>query len=460
MEIAANKILVVGMGRSGVAAAKALRQRGKRVVLCDTKSSAELGSLIEEMQQLQIEVVSGGYPPVSRENTELVITSPGVPRTEAPLQQAEKLGIPIWSELELAYRFSPAPFIGITGTNGKTTTTALLGRMLEDAGIPNFVGGNIGIPLVLEVERLTPQHLVVAEVSSFQLEGIVEFKPKVAAVLNITPDHLDRHHTLEEYAEVKARIFMNQDADDFAVLNRDCPLTRRLADRIRGRRIWFSRREILDEGVFVAAGQVVIKLGGEAQPVLPASEIFIRGPHNLENALAAVAGAAVLGVPADKLARTLREFPGVAHRLELVEIIDEITFVNDSKGTNPDSSIKALESFSEPIILIAGGKNKGSDFSELAARIKEKVKDLVLVGQAAPEIRRAVEEIGYSNIHPAATFEEAITTAAGLARRGDVVLLSPACASWDMFRNYEERGELFKRIVRSLPDKKRELEVG
>ncbi|MDH7478806.1 MAG: UDP-N-acetylmuramoyl-L-alanine--D-glutamate ligase [Syntrophomonadaceae bacterium] len=460
MEIEANKILVIGMGLSGIAAAKALRQRGKQVVLCDAKPLAELGSLVEEMRQMEIEVVTGGYPPVSRENTELVITSPGVPRTVAPLQQAEELDLPIWSELELAYRFSPAPFIGITGTNGKTTTTALLGRILQDAGMPSFVGGNIGIPLVLEVGQLTPQHLVVAEVSSFQLEGIVEFKPRVAAILNITPDHLDRHHTMEEYVEVKARILMNQEAGDFSVLNFDCPLTRSLAGKVRGQLIWFSRREILDEGVYVAAGQVVIKLGGEARPVLPASEIRIRGPHNLENALAAVASAAVLGVPADKLARTLREFPGVVHRLELVEVIDGITFINDSKGTNPDSSIKALESFSQPIILIAGGKNKGSDFSELAARIKEKVRDLVLVGQAAPEIRRAVEEIGYSSVHPAATFEEAVMTAAGLARRGDVVLLSPACASWDMFRNYEERGELFKRIVRSLPGERSGLGVG
>ncbi|NPV91488.1 MAG: UDP-N-acetylmuramoyl-L-alanine--D-glutamate ligase [Firmicutes bacterium] len=440
---------------SGVAAAKALSLKGRQVVACDLKTRDELGTLVEELESLGVRVVTGGYPEVNRETTDLVVTSPGVPRTIPPLKQAEDLGIPVWGEVELAYRFSPAPFVGITGTNGKTTTTALLGQMLQDAGRQVLVGGNIGVPLVLAVESLTPQHLVVAEMSSFQLEGIHQFRPRVAAILNVTPDHLDRHHTVEEYAQVKSRIFMNQGPEDFAVFNHDCPVCRGMVDKTRGSVIRFSRLEQLDEGVMVRDGQVVIRWKGREDVVLRPEEIYIRGAHNLENAMAAIACATALGVPADSLARTLREFPGVAHRLERVAEIDGVLYINDSKGTNPDSTIKALESFTEPIVMIAGGKNKGSDFSQLAGLIRERVKCLVLLGQAAPDIHEAVARVGFKDIYRTSTFEEAVMKASSLAEPGDVVLLSPACASWDMFRNYEERGDLFKSLVGSIAEEKK-----
>lgn len=452
MDLYGKKILVVGLGKSGLAASRVLREKGAMVTACDIRSIKELGSSVDRLVDKGVKVVHG-YPTVTKKNTDLVVTSPGVPKTEPPLVEAKKAGIPVWGELELAYRFSPSPFIGITGTNGKTTTTALVGEILKKNRYPSIVGGNIGLPLVEEVVRLTPEHIVVAEVSSFQLENIEKFRCRVAVVLNLTPDHLDRHYSLEGYLAAKAEILKNQQPEDYVVLNYDNLLTRMLAERATAQVVFISQQQILERGVYVKDKQIVINLDGEEKPVIPVDEIRIRGTHNLENALAAVACTRVLGIEEEVIAQTLRDFAGVEHRLEFVTEVDGVQYINDSKATNPDAVIKALEAFPNPLILIAGGKNKGYDFTELAAKIKERVKALVLVGQAEPEIREAVEKTGFKNIHSAATFEEAVITASSLAEAGDVVLLSPACASWDMFKSFEERGDLFKKIVYSLSEK-------
>lgn len=452
MDLYGMKALVVGLGKSGLAASRVLREKGAAVTACDIRTKEELGALVNRLNDRGIKVVAGGYPPLTKENTDLVVASPGVPRTVPPLVEAEKLGIPIWGEMELAYRFSPAPFIGITGTNGKTTTTAMIGEILKNAKLPSIVGGNIGLPLVEEVIRLSAEHLVVAEVSSFQLESINKFKPHVAAILNITPDHLDRHYTMEGYVAAKTRILENQGPEDFAVLNYDDMLTRLPAIKMRSQRVFFSRQRVLNRGVYVSNQQIVVNLDDREILIIPVKEIRIPGSHNLENALAAVACTYILGIDPAIIARTLREFAGVAHRLEFVTEINKVQYINDSKGTNPDAAIKALEAFPNPLVLIAGGKNKGSDFTEFASKIRERARVLVLIGQAAPDIREAVEKTGFREIYPAATFQEAVFTAARLANPGDVVLLSPACASWDMFSSYEERGDLFKKLILALHD--------
>ncbi len=346
------------------------------------------------------------------------------------------------------------PIIAVTGTNGKTTTTALTGYIFQQAGRRGLVAGNIGIPLIGEVERASRQGLGVdywiLEVSSFQLERCLEFHPHIAVFLNLTPDHLDRHNTLEEYGRVKTRVFANQRPEDFAVLNLDDPW---VADHIHGlsaRECWFSTQQAPSGGIGVANGSIVYESGGARQVLCPVQEVRIPGRHNLENALAAAAAALLAGIDREVIAAALSTFPGVPHRLELAGVVGGVKYVNDSKGTNPESVLKALDSFREPIILIAGGKPKGSDFTRLAERIGTRVKALILLGQAAPQIEQAVRAAGYTAVWNESDLEGCVRTAARLASPGDLVLLSPACASWDMFRDYEERGDLFKKLVNNL----------
>ncbi|GAW28793.1 UDP-N-acetylmuramoyl-L-alanine--D-glutamate ligase [Carboxydocella sp. ULO1] len=448
MDLLDKNILVVGMAKSGVAVARFAREAGARVTVCDAKSREELGEKAAELEQAGVRVVAGSYPRVSRQEYDLVVPSPGVPLTVPPVAEAMAEGIPVFSEIELASRYINQPLVAITGTNGKTTTTSLIGAMTRQAGLKPCVAGNIGQPLIAETRG--DYGVYVVEVSSFQAETTVEFRPRVAVLLNVTPDHLDRHGTMENYAAAKAKILANQQPEDFAVLNYDDEWVRAMAAQTRARVIFFSRTHRLEEGVCCEEGQVVVKSGGQTTVICPASEIAIPGAHNLENALAAVGAGWALGIEAADLARTLKTFPGVPHRLEFVAEIQGVRYINDSKGTNPDAAIKALEAYEQPIVLIAGGKNKGSDFGLFARKIKEKCRALVLVGQAAPAIEAAAIEAGVSPIYRASTFAEAVHLAAAAARPGDVVLLSPACASWDMFNNYEERGELFKQLVHSL----------
>lgn len=450
MKLKGKKVLVVGAGKSGLAVSRFLAGKGAAAVLADANNPVYPGGELEQLAAEGVELSLGGYPEVKRGSFDLVVMSPGVSLTEEPSLAAMKNGIPVTGELELAYHFTKAPIVAITGTNGKTTTTTLIGEIFKDAGRNTLVGGNIGLPLVTEVERYNPQDVIVAEVSSFQLETTDAFKPKVAAILNITPDHLDRHGTMENYIEAKAKIFANQDPGDFTVLNYDDPLTAALSDKSRGRTIFFSRRQELQAGLFVREGKIVTKLDDCEEIICRTDELGIPGAHNLENILAAVAAAKATGVETVSLAKTLKRFKGVAHRLEFVAEVNGVQYINDSKGTNPDASIKALEAYDEPIVLIAGGKSKGSDFGEFAKKVKERARVLVVLGESAQLITEAARARGVENIQYAKDFREAVILAHRAARPDEIVLLSPACASWDMFNNYEERGDLFKEIVSSF----------
>lgn len=450
MDLKGKKVLVVGAGKSGLAVSRFLAGKGAAAVLTDSSNPVYTGGELEQLAAEGVGLSLGGYPEVGRGSFDLVVMSPGVPLTVKPARAALKNGIPVTGELELAYHFAKAPMVAITGTNGKTTTTTLVGEIFKDAGKNTLVGGNIGLPLVTEVERYNPNDVIVAEVSSFQLETTDAFKPEVGVILNITPDHLDRHGTMENYTAAKARIFANQGADDFIVLNYDDPLTAALGGKSRGRKIFFSRYKALEYGVYVREGKIVAKLDGNGEVICGVQELGIPGAHNLENALAAVAATKAMGVETASLAGTLKKFKGVSHRLEFVAEINGVRYVNDSKGTNPDASIKALEAYSEPVVLIAGGKNKGSEFTQFAEKVKERARVLVVLGESARLIADAARTRGFENIHYAGDFREAVILAHRSARPGEIVLLSPACASWDMFKSYEERGDLFKEIVTSL----------
>lgn len=449
MEIAGKRVVVVGLARSGLAAARLLLRLGARVVATDAKSPEELPGA-EALEEEGAQLVLGGHPPEILAGARLLVLSPGVPGNIPFLQEARRWGIPIWSEIELAYRYCPAPILAITGANGKTTTTAWLGAMLQAGGRKVVVAGNIGTPLTAVVEDVTPEHLVVAEISSFQLEGTHAFHPHMAALLNLTADHLDRHGSFAAYKGAKARIFANQDPADFSILNADDREVRSLGSRVPGQLYWFSRQGEPDRGAFVRKGYLVLKEEGGLRELCPVEELALPGEHNLENGLAAALMAYLAGTPAGAIARVLRNFAGIEHRCELVAEIAGVKFVNDSKGTNPEATIKALRAFSEPIILIAGGRTKGSDFSEWAELVKERVKRVILLGEAAPLLEQVLTDTGYYNIERVVSLEEAVAAAYRTARAGECVLLSPACASWDMFSSYEERGRAFKEAVAQL----------
>lgn len=450
-DLAGKRVLVVGAGKSGQAAARVLASLGAAVTLTDRQPASALN--LDGLPPV-VQVVAGGYPPVSAGLYDLVVTSPGVPLGEAPLQAARAAGIPIWSEIELAYRLTDRPLIAITGTNGKTTTTALVGQMFRDAGRAVAVAGNIGVPLVTEVVRAPQGAVLVVEVSSFQLETVETFAPQVAVILNLAPDHLDRHGDLAGYAAAKARIFARQGAADWTVLNFDDPLVRSMAADVPGRVFYFSTRYLLGEGVFLDEGTVTVAHQGKRVRLLPVSAFSLRGRHNWENCLAAVAAAWTFGLPAESLAHTLATFRAVPHRLEPVTTENGVLYVNDSKGTNPEATMRALEAFEEPIVLIAGGRAKGASFLPLAEKMRGRVKHLILLGEAAPLLEEAARAVGLAQISRVSSLAAAVARAREVARPGDVVLLSPACASWDMFANYEERGEVFKELVLRRQDVK------
>jgi UDP-N-acetylmuramoylalanine--D-glutamate ligase len=431
-----------------VASALFLKSRGARVTVSDAKSEEQLREEIPALLDQGIAVETGGHGERTFQNQDLIVVSPGVPVDAAPIAQARALGQPVIGEIELAAAFLPGPIVGITGSNGKTTTTTLVGEILAAGGLKTLVGGNIGTPAISLVERASPETVIVLEVSSFQLETIRSFRPKIGIVLNVTPDHLDRHRTFEAYVDAKARLFENQSAEDFALLNADDPTCVQMAGRTRAQVFWFSRKREVEQGAFVHKGAVLFRRGGAQQEVMLASEIPLKGSHNLENVLAAVCAGALMGCEAGKIAGAVRNFKAVEHRLEYVATLRGVEYYNDSKATNVDATIKALESFSGNIHLILGGKDKGSDYTVLNDLLRQRVKAVYTIGAAAEKIQSQIK--GATKIVSAGTIDSAVKQAAAAAQSGDVVLLAPACASFDQFQNYEHRGRVFKELVLGL----------
>ena len=447
MELNGKRVLVVGLGKSGVASALFLKNHGARVAVSDTKSGDDLRNEIPVLLDNGISVETGGHGERTFRGQDLIVVSPGVPVDAPPLVQARSLGESVIGEIELAAQFLPGPLIAITGSNGKTTTTTLTGEIMAAAGFPTLVGGNIGTPAISLAERATPNTVIVLEVSSFQLETISTFCPKVAVILNITPDHLDRHRTLEVYINAKARIFENQQASDFAVLNADDPTCVSLEGRTRARVFWFSRHNEVQRGAWVRDGKVLFRDSKGQREVLEVADIPLKGAHNLENVLAAACAGILMGCSAEKIRQAVQNFKAVEHRLEFVATIRGVDYYNDSKATNVDATIKALESFPANIHLILGGKDKGSDYTVLNDLLRQRVKRVYTIGAAAAKIESQIK--GPEVVH-AETLENAIRKASAVGQPGDIVLLAPACASFDQFKSYEHRGKVFKEIVQGL----------
>ena len=457
MELKDKRVLVVGLGKSGVASALFLKAHGARVTVSDTKSGDELRNEIPSLLDHGITVETGGHGERTFRGQDLIVVSPGVPVDAPLLVQARAMGEAVIGEIELAAQFLPGPIVAITGSNGKTTTTTLAGEILAAGGLPTLVGGNIGTPAISLAERAKRETVIVLEVSSFQLETIQTFRPKVAVVLNVTPDHLDRHRTFEAYVDAKARIFENQRGDDFAVLNEDDPTCVSMATRTRAQVFWFSRQKEVKQGAWVREGNILFRDGTESpknpqREIMLVSEIPLKGAHNLENVLAAVCAGALMGCAPEKIRQAVRDFKAVEHRLEFVATIRGVDYYNDSKATNVDATIKALESFPTNIHLILGGKDKGSDYSVLNELLRQRVKRVYTIGAAAGKIESQIVSPKSGNVEVvhAETLENALRKANAVAEPGDVVLLAPACASFDQFKNYEQRGQVFKEIVRGL----------
>ena len=447
MELKGKKVLVVGLGKSGLAAALFLRHRGAQVTVSDVRSAEALAKDIPALLEEGIMVETGGHGMFTFRRQDLIVVSPGVPLDTPELVQVKSFGMPVIGELELAARFLKGRMLAITGSNGKTTTTALVGEILKEAGLPTLVGGNIGVPLVGLIDESTDDTWSVIEVSSFQLESTVEFHPSIAVILNITPDHLDRHGSFENYAQAKERIFEAQDAHDSVVLNADNPRTAEAAERSGAKIYWFSTKHAVNRGAWVEGGDVHYRAAEDATPeqVVELSKIPLKGEHNVENVLAAVCAARLAGAPADVVRRAIENFKAVEHRLEYVATVKGVEFYNDSKATNVDATAKAVAAFAGGVHLILGGKDKGSDYTLLEPLLRERVRAVYTIGSAAAKIESQLR--GVVSIHSCETLDNAVTVAAAAAHPGDVVLLAPACSSFDQFESYEHRGRVFKELV-------------
>ena len=448
MDLRNKRVLVVGLGKSGVGSALFLRSRGARVTVSDAKPEAELRDEILLLLEHGITVETGGHGDRTFRGQDLIVVSPGVPVDAPQLVQARSLGEPVIGEIELAAHFLSGQIVAITGANGKTTTTSLAGEIIAAGKFSTLVGGNIGTPAISFADEAGPTTWIVLEVSSFQLETIVEFRPRIAVILNITPDHLDRHKTFDNYANTKARIFENQQADDFTVLNADDATTAGLSERTRAQVFWFSRKKEIEKGAFVRGAQIYFRDGRHERQILPLAEVSLKGGHNLENVLAGVSIGMVVGCQPEQIRDAVRNFKAVEHRLEFVARVASVDYYNDSKATNVDATIKALESFPANVHLILGGKDKGSDYSVLQELLRERVKRVYTIGAAAAKIESQIQ--GAAEIEHAETLENAVRRASEIALEGDVILLAPACASFDQFRSYEHRGRVFKETVHSL----------
>ena len=451
MNLKNKNILLVGLAKTGISTIKHLNKLGAKVVVNDIKDKDKLKGILDELSDLNNVEYILGYHPENVDDIDMAVVSPGVPLDLPFILKLKSKNIEIIGEVELAYRLSQNPmFIGITGTNGKTTTTSLVGEIFKKANIDTYIVGNIGNPVIDTVDTANENSVLVTELSSFQLESIDTFKPHVSAILNFTEDHLNRHHTMEAYMEAKARIFKNQDEKDFCILNYDNEDVKSLSDNVEAKKIFFSRKKSLDCGIYLDEdNNIIINIDKEIK-LLNKDELSLPGNHNLENCMAAAAIAYVSNIDIDVIREVLKTFAGVEHRQEFVRNLNGIMFVNDSKATNPDSSIKAIESYNRPIILIAGGMDKQSSFDEFLDVAKENVYALVLLGETAQRIKECAQNKGFNNIRIVKDMKEAVNASYQIAKDGDVVLLSPACASWDMYKSFEVRGIDFKDNVHNL----------
>jgi UDP-N-acetylmuramoylalanine--D-glutamate ligase len=447
MEFKGKKVLVVGLGKSGLAAALFLRRRGAQVTVSDIRSAEQLGKDIPALLEEGIAVEAGGHGLLTFRRQDLIVVSPGVPLDTPELVQVKAFGLPIIGELELASRYLKGKSLAITGSNGKTTTTALCGAILEAGKLPVQVGGNIGVPVIALVDQSRDDGWSVLEVSSFQLETTYRFRPDVAVILNVTPDHLDRHGTFENYTAAKERIFANQTAEDALVLNADDDVTSRMAARAKSRIFWFSAKRIVRQGAFVHEGAIAFRASEQAAPefILKVESIPLKGNHNVENVLGAVCAARLAGVEPDAIRKAVESFKAVEHRLEFVAEINGVDYYNDSKATNVDAAAKAIAAFPGGIHLILGGKDKSSDYRQLRSFLEERVKVVYTIGAAAEKIEMQI--YGAVPVVSAGTLDQAVAKAAEAARPGEIVLLAPACSSFDQFENYEHRGQVFKDLV-------------
>ena len=449
LELAGKRVLVVGIGKSGLAAAHFLKERGARVTVSDARPAtliAELSSLLDE----GFIVEAGSHGLLTFRRQDLIVVSPGVPMSTPELMTVRAIGAHIIGELELGAQFLRGEIVAITGSNGKTTTTALMGEILKTSGRPTLVGGNIGRPVTEMVAESTAETWSVLEVSSFQLETIETFRPRIAVVLNITPDHLDRHGTFEAYAAAKTRITENQTGEDYLVLNGEDKNTQMVAAHSKAQIYWFSARRRIKQGAFVHGESIFFAAneGAQPEPVMPVAEIGLAGRHNVENVLAAVCAARLAGVPSEVIRKAVAAFRAVEHRLEFVRELDGVRYFNDSKATNVDATAKAIEAFPGGIHLILGGKDKDSDYTVLTPLLRERVETVITIGSAAEKIERQLA--GVLKIERAETMDRAVALARANAAAGDTVLLAPACASFDQFENYEHRGRVFKELVHGL----------
>jgi UDP-N-acetylmuramoylalanine--D-glutamate ligase len=449
-ELRGKHVLVIGLARTGIATARFCAEHGATVTATDTHSESELGAEALSLREEGVTLELGAHPETALPHQDLVIPSPGVPADAPLLRSAREKNITVWSEIELADRFLDGRLIGITGSNGKTTTTSLVHHILRVAGFSAMVAGNIGTPLISRVALSSDDTITVAELSSFQLELIETFHADIAVLLNLTPDHLDRHKTMEAYAAAKSRLFENQTKMDFAVLNADDPAATRLAPK-RPQLYWFSRKREVLQGAYLRGEEIVFRTSKQVEVLLKREEISLPGAHNLENVLAAVTAARLEGAPASAVREAVRTFPGVEHRLEFVAEIGGVRYYNDSKATNVDAALKALEAFPGRVLIILGGKDKGSDYSLLQPALRERSVLALLIGAAAEKIEQQV--VGSVALERAGTLERAVEIASQAARRGDVVLLAPACASFDQFENYEHRGRVFKELIKQRDQK-------
>ena len=453
MKFTNKKVLVVGTGKSGVAAVRLLNKSGAEVIVLEGNTSFSTEEIISRFpKDAEFDLIIGELPEQKMNNIDFVILSPGVPTDLPFVVKLQEKNIPVWGEIELAYLCGAGKLFAITGTNGKTTTTALTGEIMKTYFKDVYVVGNIGYPYTEYAAQMTEKSVTVAEVSSFQLETINKFHPQISAILNITPDHLNRHHTMECYVEAKARIAKNQNKDEICVLNYEDEYLKKIAKDIPAKIFWFSSEHELKEGIWLDGEKIMYCDGEEQEPVMVCTihDMKLLGKHNYENVMAAVAIAMHAGVPIDCIRKAVKEFNAVEHRIEYVREVNGVKYYNDSKGTNPDAAIKAVEAMVRPTIVIGGGYDKDSSYDEWIASFGDKVKALVLLGQTKDKIAAAAKKAGFANIIMTESLEVAVKVWSEQAKSGDAVLLSPACASWGMFKNFEERGDLFKQYVNSL----------